>query len=84
MDIKNIFDSCVSLDPFNLESYSLLEKIMSITSPMKFDDSFASNEELDRLEAELDRFNLKSSEAEILRKIIWELEPKQTNNFVFI
>lgn len=84
MDVKKIFESCSDIEPFNSDCYELLEKVMSITSPMKFDDEFASEEDLDRLEAELDRFNMRSPEADTLRRTIQDLEPYQTNDFVFI
>lgn len=84
MNIKKIFEECSDIEAFDEESYKLLEKLMSVSSPMKFDDEFASDEELDRLEAELDRFNRRSPEADTLRRAVRDLPPYQTGGFVFI
>lgn len=84
MNVKKIFDGCVNIDPFNQECKVLLDKIMSLSSPMKFDDEFASDEELNRLEAELDRFNRRSRESETFRYAIERLPAYKTNNFIFI
>jgi len=84
MNIAKIFEDCNDIEPFQTDCYKLLDKIMSITSPMKFDDEFASNEDLDRLEAELDRFNMRSPAADTLRQAVQELTPYQTGEFVFI
>ena len=84
LNIEKIFNRCVAIESFNEDCYTLLNKIMSINSPMKFDDEFASDEELDRLEAELDRFNRRSRQADVLRNTIRALAPSQTNRFIFI
>lgn len=84
MNIKSIFEACADIEPFDEECHKLLDKIMSITSPMKFDSGFATEEELDRLEAELDRFNRRSAESETLRRTLEELAPQKTSGFIFI
>jgi len=84
MNINKIFEACDDIDPFDVECSKLLDKIMSITSPMKFDSEFASDEELDRLEAELDRFNRRCPETDTLRRTLQELEPQKTSDFIFI
>jgi hypothetical protein len=84
MNIEKIFEQCANIEPFDEECYKLLNKIMSIVSPMKFDSEFASDEELDRLEAELDRFNRRSQESDTLVRTVTNLEPYKTNRFIFI
>lgn len=84
MNIKKIFESCVDIEPFDEECYTLLNKVMTISSPMKFDSEFVSDEQLDRLEAELDRFNIRSAESDILKNTIQILEPYKTSDFIFI
>lgn len=54
MNIKRIFDNCNTLEEFGAFKV-LLNKIMTIKTPMYFDDDFASEEELVELENELDR-----------------------------
>jgi hypothetical protein len=84
MNVAKIFEGCVDIEAFDEECFKLLESLMSITSPMKFDDDFATDEQLDRLEAELDRFNRRSREADTLRQAIQDLAPYQSNRFTFI
>ena len=84
MDVKKIFDDCSDTESFDKESYKILEEVLSVSSPMTFDDEVASDAELDRLEAELDRFNRRSPEADTLRRTVQDLPPYQTGEFVFI
>lgn len=84
MNVEKFFNGCVDIDPFDSECSKLLDKVMSVTSPMKFDADFASNEELDRLEAELDRFNIRSTESELLYQILRDLKAAQSSRFIFI
>ena len=84
MNVKLIFEACDDIIPFDEDCIKLLDKIMSITSPMKFDDRFATDEELDRLESELDRFNKRSPESNMLRQVVENLDPQKTSKFIFI
>ncbi len=84
MNVEKIFKACADIEPFDQECRKLLDKVMSVSSPMKFDDEFATDAELDRLEAELDRFNRRSRESDTLRITVEGLPAYQTNSFVFI
>ena len=84
MNIKSLFEACNDIEPFDEECYNLLNKIMSITSPMKFDNRFATEEELNKLESELDRFNRRSTESETLKRTIEDLTPQKISGFIFI
>lgn len=54
MNLNDMFDSMAETRTLPEESERLLERIMVLSSPMKFDAAFASDEELDRLEQELE------------------------------
>lgn len=54
MDIRSLFNSLRESPPFSEESQNLLERIMELDNPVDFNEEFASDEELDRLEDELD------------------------------
>lgn len=84
MNIKKVFENCVETEPFSENCYNLLNRIMSISSPVKFDNEFASEEELNNLESELDRFNIRNEVSNTLRTVLEGLQPHRTNDFTFI
>lgn len=55
MNVRKIFDGCEEIKGFDPNAKTLLDKIMNIKTPMGFDDEFATDEELQTLEEELDR-----------------------------
>lgn len=84
MKVEEFFNRCPSQDPFDEDSLKLLNKIMSISSPMKFDDAFASEEQLDKLIEDLDKFNIVSNTSYRLLRAIQSVRAYQSNKFVFI
>lgn len=82
-NVVDIFEKLTD-NKFNEECLTLLNKIMSISSPMDFDDEFASEEELDLLISEMDRFNLISTRINLLRKAIDLAKPCESSDVVFI
>lgn len=84
VNVGKIFEQCVAIEGFNENCHELLDRVMELSSPMMFDDDFASDADLDRLVAELDRFNRRSREADALRRAVESLPAHQTNRFVFI
>ena len=84
MNIEKFFDRCTEIGSFNEDCLELLNKVMSITSPMKFDDDFASDDEMDQLEAELDKFNVRSEETQLFHTIINSAKARRSSRFVFI
>jgi hypothetical protein len=57
---------------------------MTVSSPLEFDDGFASDEELDRLEAELNSLNQVSAEADKFRLAIIESHSISDHSISFI
>jgi hypothetical protein len=84
MNVNKFFEALVHIDTFNEESLKLLENIMNIDSPMKFDDDFASDENLDKLELELDRVNRVAPQVNLFKNAINRLEPCKTDGTIFI
>lgn len=84
MEINKLFESCPSLGDFDEESLTLLKEIMSLTSPMKFDNEFASDEQLDKLIEELDRFNKRGNRSDEFRYVLETIKTCKSNKFSFI
>ena len=84
VDIELLFSSCPEIGGFSGGCQALLEKLMAITSPMDFDNDFANDEELDSLEQELDRMDIKSPNVESFKQIVVALKEKKARGFIFI
>jgi hypothetical protein len=84
VNIELLFNNCPEVAGFSEGCQALLEKLMTITSPMDFNNDFASDEELDRLEQELDRLDTKNPNVESFKKIVVDLKEKKANGFIFI
>jgi hypothetical protein len=54
INLDDLYDSMAETRALTLESEELLNKLLSLSSPMKFDAAFATDEQLDRLEQELE------------------------------
>ena len=54
INLDGLYDSMAETRALTLESEELLNKLLSLSSPMKFDAAFATDEQLDRLEQELE------------------------------
>ena len=83
-DITKLFEELVHVEVFDTECLELLEKVMNLDNPMKFDDAFATEEQLIRLEGELDRFDNSIPQSLLLKKVIHGLRPNTTDSVLFI
>ena len=74
-NVNKLFGELTHIDPFDKESLALLERVMGLDNPMRFDDDFASDEDLDKLEDELDNLDRKTPRANSFKNVVVELEP---------
>jgi hypothetical protein len=84
ISIDKVFEGLIHIDPFDKESLELLERMMTLDNPMRFDDDFASDEALDKLEHELERVDRRTPRANSFKKTIEGLGPCRTSGAVFI
>lgn len=63
MDLQHFFEILPETQVMGEREQELLSKIMAITNPMDFDDSFATDEELEALETSLDALEVGLPEA---------------------
>jgi len=84
LDISKIFDNLTEITEVEQECNLLLEKITNIKTPMKFDDNFATDSQLDDLENYLDSLSSGNMEANSFKNIINSLPPALVQGFVFI
>jgi len=54
INLNDLYEMMAETRTLTQESEELLNKLLSLSSPMKFDASFATDEQLDRLEQELE------------------------------
>jgi len=83
-DVSKIFDSLTEITDIEQRCNSLLESLVNIKNPMKFDDNFATDEQLNQLEIYLDNKLVGNAEAESFKNIINSLPPALVQGFVFI
>lgn len=84
MDINDLYESMTETRALTQESEELLIKLMSLSSPMKFGADFATDEQLDRLEQELENTaHLQPRVQEVIYTVLG-LKPVTSNRAVFI
>lgn len=83
-EISKIFDSLTEITDLEQECNCLLTRLLEIKNPMKFDDTFATDEQLNQLETYLDNKSIGNMEAESFKSIINSLPPALVQGFVFI
>ncbi len=84
VNIDVIFEECEHIEPFDKECLILLERVMSVDNPMRFDDDFATDEQLNHLETQLDLFGQKTPQASRFKRVVAELDSYVTNTVQFI
>jgi hypothetical protein len=84
IDIDDVFEECVHTEPFSKECLELLERIMNIDNPMRFDDSFTTDKQLNQLEEELECLDRKSPRIHSFRDIVVNARPCLTDSKLFI
>lgn len=84
VNIERLYENCPEMNGFDESCQALLEKLMTVTSPMDFGDDFASDEELDRLEQELDRLDVRNPNIVKIKQIVMGLKAKQALGTIFI
>lgn len=84
MDISKVFEACQEIEPFSENAKELLKRIMAISSPMDFDNEFATDEQLEFLVSELNRFNTFSRISQTLQSVIRHLPAVKTSSDIFI
>lgn len=83
MNVSNLFEN-VSDVSVNNELQDLLNRIMAITNPMDFDDDFATDEQLEALEDEMDRLESRMPELLKFLEAIKKTKASETTTLVFI
>ena len=83
-NVSKMFGKLTHIDPFDKESLELLERMMTLDNPMRFDDNFATNDALDKLEQELDRVDRRTPAANSFKRVVEELGPCRINGVIFI
>jgi len=84
VSIDVIFTECVHIESFSEECRVLLERVMSVDNPMRFDDDFATDEQLNHLETQLDLFDQKTPQASQFKRAVEGLDSCITNTIQFI
>jgi len=84
MNVEKMFDQLVHVDFFDEKCLELLNKIMELDNPMKFDDAFASDDDLDKLEDELERLETRAPQAVRFKQIVHGLAPCKVPDLPFI
>lgn len=83
-NIDELFEDLPEKYAFSPELQGLLDNIMSIKNPMDFDESFATNEQLDALEDELDRLESRMPELHKVIAIIRNTKATESDKPSFI
>lgn len=84
MDVTKMFEQLTHTDFFSEDSLKLLNKIMKIDNPMKFDDAFASDEDLNKLEEELSGLETRTPRAREFKNAVLQLPPCKAPDISFI
>jgi len=84
INIDEIFEGCLQTQEFDKDSAELLEKVLSIKSPMKFDEQFASDDHLDLLLSEMERMDIRKPHMEKLKNLIHSIKPSRSLQLKFI
>ena len=85
MNVSRLYESLMEV-PISLteEQRTLLDGIMSLNSPMYFDENFATDEELDELESVLDQMEITAPNCINLKNIIAGISAKPSSGTDFI
>jgi len=84
INLNDLYESMTETRTLAPESEELLGKLLSLSSPMKFDDDFATDEQLDRLEQELENTAHLQPKVQEMIYIVLGLKPVTSNKAVFI
>lgn len=84
INIDNFYENCLAIDDITKKANILLEKILNIKNPMKFDDNFASEEDLESLEKMLDNTYSRNLSLNNFKEIFKELKPVKALRINFI
>ena len=84
LDLNEIYNSMTETKTISQEAEELLDRIMSISSPMKFDANFATDEQLDSLTQVLEGIISLLPKTENLIFSVLELESIVSNEANFI
>jgi hypothetical protein len=84
LDLNEIYDSMTETRTISQEAEELLDRIMSISSPMKFDANFATDEQLDSLTQALEDIISLLPKTENLIFSVLDLESIVSNEANFI
>lgn len=79
MNVEEFFNSLVEINSLSAEQRELIDKMMSLETPMSFDDDFATDEELDALENIMDAAEREAPSYITLKEVISQL-PAQISN----
>lgn len=84
MNIDKLFENLPDEADFNPELQDLLNRIIAITNPMDFDNDFATDEQLEALENEMDRLETKMPELLKFIDAIKKMKASESTAPIFI
>lgn len=84
MNIDKLFENLPDEVDFNPELQDLLDRIMALTNPMDFDDDFATDEQLEALEDEMDRLEAKLPELLKFMDAVKKMKASESTAPIFI
>lgn len=84
INIEKIFNTCKEVKGFDQKNVELLNNILSIKSPIDFDNRFATDEELEFLLLEMKHEDLRKPNMEKLKEMICSMKPTKSTQVGFI
>lgn len=84
INMKELFDICESASEPSQRSIKILNDILSIKSPMDFNEQFATDEELETLISEMECEDLKMLEMRKFKTMFRYAKPKRSDQMRFI
>ena len=82
LNVEAVFELCKEEEGFDPEKKKLLDRLLTIKSPMNFD--FATDEELDALVEEMDREAAKGERSQTLRNVLLSARARRSRRRGFI
>lgn len=84
MNASKLFDFFSHTEPFNPKLKTILDNIMNISNPMECTDEMATDAQLEEIEDEMDRIELKMPEAVEFVNKVKKLKPSESSKNTFI
>lgn len=84
INLSEFYTKCIEIGTLSERSQELIDKIMSMSNPMKFDNDLATDEELDTLEHDLDRIYSREPNVNKFKGLLINLKPVKSSGLTFI